>query len=55
MLFSAITKINLEAGESITFKLSTGELVKVFCTKSIEPELRQDRWACYHLYDDIVI
>ena len=52
---SAITLVYLEEGDAISFKLSTGEIVSIPVPKRIKPELRQDKWAFFHLYDNIPI
>ena len=52
---SANTKIPLEAGDSVVFKLSTGELVNIYLPKQIEPAMLQDKLSLYHLYSPIPV
>jgi hypothetical protein len=52
---SANTKIALEAGDSISIKLSTGEIVSIYSTKQIIPDVLQDKLALYQLYENIPV
>ena len=52
---SANTKIPLEADDFISFKFSTGEIVRIPVPKQIIPDLRQDKLALFHLYENIPV
>jgi len=52
---SANTKISLETDDSISFKLSTGEIVSISVPKQIIPDMRQDKLALFHLYENIPV